>query len=152
MAIEGKDAAESMPAHESEGSAVCETDLLIGEPGEQVERRQFVFRVGPQDRECLRAEECPGALRREGVRRLSAQESEGLVENEVAGEAGGPEVLDLGPDSPRPGMVAVAPHVAGDEGSRVDEDHFLSYRYLSCFADRSRGAGRSKMTSSNSGS
>jgi len=87
----------------------------------------------------------PEATRRRSPR-ANAEQGSGVEESALGKD------LDLGPDSRRPGMVTVEPHVAGNEGFRVDEDHFFPYRYLSCFAERSRGAGPSKMTSSKSGS
>jgi hypothetical protein len=56
VAVEGEDTAQAMPAHESKGSAVGETDFLISKSGEQVEGRQLVFRVRPQDCQRFRAE------------------------------------------------------------------------------------------------
>src|SRR6266542_1718217 len=124
--IEGECPIQIVAAHESEGNAIGEADLLVGELGEEIDRFQLVGTVRPQDRERGGRKQSAGTLSRESIGRSSSDERERLVQDEIAGKAANAISLDVEPAALRAAVVFVPRNVARDKGACIDEDHFSS--------------------------
>lgn len=125
MAIESKGASDALSLHEGEREAIGETDFLIRVLFEKLESFVLVVRGGAEYLKGFGSIEGARAGGGKGVRASAREQSEGFIEDEVAGIALPVPTNERFPGAGRLPVMVVSSEVAGEEGARVDEDHSL---------------------------
>jgi len=123
VVIKGKNLMNTTLMHQGERYAIGKADMLISVLLEKFERFDFFLVRRSNDREPFRIKNRMGALGGESIPHTPGQECEHFAQDKIAGQADRFFMIEPSPCGNRLAMVLVSTVIAGQESTRINEDH-----------------------------
>jgi hypothetical protein len=118
MTIESEDSSKLILAHQNKRNAIRETHFLVRVFFKEFQGGNFVFFLGAGDDKQPGSVNVPSSFGCEQMARLTRDEGERLIQDEITGEAWFARPKNPLPCGHRLAMILVAPNVLSDKGPR----------------------------------
>lgn len=122
MAVKAKDRVHAFTPHESEGKAIGDTQFLIGEFLQPTERLLPLLTAGVEPDDFVGSEVIPGPLGGIDSSGLPREQSGSFVQDMLAREERGGDVLEGVPPAPAGAMKLIARQDTRDQRARIHEE------------------------------